>query len=271
MLSNILKVKIITENKGWICQRLATVLANNLNYVTISMTIEPGDSIVYYLPYLWYEFFPNFKKSIPLGYFTHYLPGKHKNFYDSTARKMKHCVAVSDYHVSYLSTFINSSRITRMYVPIDPGFQPRKLKVGWYSRHYNDNRKREGWLSQLVKDTTDWAEFTSSYGNMSLELVQESMRNQDIILVTSKYEAGPLSLLEALASGIPCLIGEDVGNAPEFKNNPKVITFTTDSYESMKSKLYSLYEERLITRSSVSQYSESNWIQSHDKLFKSLV
>jgi hypothetical protein len=263
-----MRVKIITEAGNWICARLAHKL-KDLPYVSIEKETHRSDTLIYYLPYLWYELaLPVSKNTTLIGFFTHTIPGGHSVRYRQIAKAMDHCVVMADQYAHYLSAIVGSDKITKIQVPIDNGFKPRRLRVGWYSRNYPDGHKRSDWVSKLENECSSWLEVSKSGGSWNLQQVQESMIEQDVVLVTSKYEGGPLSLLEAMASGVPCVIGHDVGQASEFSKSPGVLTYDSNSYESMLMTLRGLYDARTASCNVVASFRDDQWIAMHDALFR---
>ena len=68
-------------------------------------------------------------------------------------------------------------------------------------------------------------------------------RELDYVIVTSKYEGGPICLIEGLACGIPIIAPQDVGMVSEFKKG--IHHHKNSDFESLKKLLQKLYKKKL--------------------------
>lgn len=259
-------VQIITES-GWITRRLSEILARDLSYVSIVKRPTSAARVVYYLTYLWMEYHRPNPRFIEVGFFTHVEGGAHTARYNKFAKRAVHCTVMSGQDQEYVRQF--NKNVHLMPVPVDPKFHPRPLKVGWYNVQHKP-RKRFQWVNQLMSEP--WLEFEYSNGDWTLDQVSESMRRQDVVLVTANQESGPMSLVEALATGIPCVIGNDVGMAPDFSEWPDaVVTYDTGDLNDLRDTLYTLYSRRLALVERVRAHTEAGWVRAHNSLFQSLL
>ena len=94
----------------------------------------------------------------------------------------------------------------------------------------------------------------------------EFYRSMDYILVPALIEGGPMSVLEALASGVE-VIAPKVGWVPDFPH----IEFALGDPVSLRQVLEELVAKRFALRESVMAMTWENWALHHDALFTSLL
>ncbi len=269
---NMNRVLVVSEQPGWVCRRLADLLLRIPGVeVTDSKSVVGVDKnnikIVYYLPYLEHNNF-SMRGPVSIALMTHSVPGSHEERYNRIASSVDHCVVLSSKYWWELKERIGQDKLSLIFPPAHQLCKVEPLRVGWFHRSppgYG-KRKRQEWIEALRRES--WIEIVESGGRLSTFDLYAKMRKCDVVLITSQQEGGPLSLVEALASGVPVLIGEGVGLQQDFEEHPAVHTFDVDSYDSMRGKLWGLYEPRMFCSKSVELFSEDNWIQKHKELFQ---
>lgn len=87
-----------------------------------------------------------------------------------------------------------------------------KIKFNFYG---TGNEKDLENLSQMVRKQSDISSF---YGPVYNEDKRDVLENTDIFIHTSRFEGQPMSILEALSFGIPCLISEETNVGDEITN-----------------------------------------------------
>lgn len=123
-----------------------------------------------------------------------------------------------------------------------------------------------------VKDNVIFTGFR--YGNELAEILRAS----DIFLTASKSENMPLSVMEAMASGLP-IIGVRALGIPELvKDNVNGFLVAPDNYQSMAQKIIELTRASKLmkkfsnaSREISSKYSQSNVIKSLEKIYAEAV
>lgn len=265
-----MKRLVVTEPPGWICYRLG-ILLGKIPQVEVVSTLQGIDlkqvGMVHYLPYYLQEQFP-VEGVVQTALFTHAVPGEHEQRYDRIAKKVAHCVVMCTKYRRKLIHLVGLGKVTQVHPPYHQLCQIRPLVVGWFHRSppgYG-KRKRKEWLEKLSRES--WIHVVESGGRMSYYDVFSRMKKCDVILVTSKYEAGPMCLMESLACGVPVVIGRGVGLQEDFDQFSGVIPFDTDNYDDMLGKLRSLYAPRERLAQSVEEWTEENWIAEHEQLFR---
>lgn len=264
---------VVSEPPGWICRRLADLLVSGIPNLRVVDTegswVWQQYELVYYLPYYLYDRFPvGGAKKVAL--MTHVLTGDHEARYNRIARSVDHCVVLCSRYYGYLERLVGRGRLSLFQLPVHPLCRVRPLRVLWPHRSPSGylGRKRYDWVERLKR--LDWVELIETGGRLTPQELYSCMRNCDVVLVTSFCEAGPVSLLEALASGVVVVIGRGVGLQQDFEDCPGVVSFDVDSYDSMEHALWSLYQPRKLLADRVADWTEGNWVEQHRVLFERL-
>lgn len=264
------KINILTES-SWICRKLANHLAY-LPGFDIEVSTEPKRyaNLTYYLPYLTREFYhpPN---ANTVALFTHYIPGKHQARYDRIARLVKHAVVLNAQHQSYLEHLVGKDKVTRISLPVDRDLPAPKLRVGWFHRNPAgyDGRKRADLLKCI--EQLEWVELVTSNGSMDRTSVVAEMQRCDVVLTTSDYESGPVSLLEALALGKQVVIPQGVGLADEYATVPGVYLFPRGDGDGLVEVLRRIYAPIKSRLEAVQTNTVESWQHRHRDLFSRLL
>jgi hypothetical protein len=162
-------------------------------------------------------------------------------------------------------------------IVIPPGvdinkFTQRPVKIGVIGSVKTSGRKGE----DLIKSVMDipgieWR-FTGGSGwpgeakYLESEELPRFYADLDFVLIASYYEGGPMSAIEALASGVP-IISTEVGWVPELPH----ISFKIGDEKGLRKILYSLVGEHTKLRTAVQNRTWDNFIDKHDILFGKLL
>lgn len=263
-----LSVHIVLSDEGWILERLAREIADRLPYVSYSLVPDPSAAIQYYVTY-------GCRKTrvspIEMALFTHREEDAEAGArFDAAARDVDHAVSMS----SGTAKLVKALGVTQ-HSCIMPGvdldiFHP-KLKVAVVGRTYHTGRKGEALVS-AVMDVPDieWHFTGPGWPGPAINVTDEDLpsfyRSMDYILVPALNEGGPMSVLEALASGVQ-VIASTVGWVPDFPHIP----FAQGDAASLRKVLMDLRAERMKLRASVVHMTWDNWAAQHDDLFRKLM
>jgi glycosyltransferase involved in cell wall biosynthesis len=95
--------------------------------------------------------------------------------------------------------------------------------------------------------------------------MQEFYQSLDVFLVTSEVEGGPVTILEALACGVPVIAPSGVG----FVNEYDVITYPRGDYDTMVARLRTLIQGRITRRNQVRQRNTPQvYAETHVRIFE---
>ena len=260
-------VHIVLSDRNWIIEELAQQLVDTLPYVTADTIADPTAALQYYMTYI-----ARTKRVSPveLALFTH------REEEPSAGRRFDEAAKAVDYAVSMSNAtdrLVEALGVVKRKC-ICPGidldrFRPR-LKIAVVGRTYHTGRKGEA-LVRAVMDVADidWHFTGDGWPAPGLHIAPEALpefyRSMDYVLVPATNEGGPMSVLEALASGVP-VIASDVGWAAEFPH----IHFERGNAASLRGVLQQLRAERFALRDHVTDLTWQSWVQSHDELFATL-
>jgi glycosyltransferase involved in cell wall biosynthesis len=260
-------VNIVTSDRGWILEKLATEIADRLPYVTFGDGRNPRASIQYYVTY---SCRGARLSPIEVAYFAHLEPEgpAHDQFFQ-VAREVEHCVC----HARLYEAVLRDAGIDQVST-ISPGvdteaFHP-KLRIGVVGRTYHTGRKGEH-LVAAVQDIPEieWSFTGTGWPGPALELPAADLpayyRSLDYVLVPALYEGGPMCVVEALASGTE-VIAPAIGWVPEFPH----IEFKVGDVEDLRRLLLDLVAKKRALRASVMDRTWDAWAEGHDRVFQAL-
>ncbi|QOT70724.1 glycosyltransferase [Sphingobium fuliginis] len=262
-----LSVHIVISDTGWILERLAKEIADRLPYVTYGRDTDPTASIQYYITY---GCRGGRISPIEIALFTHREEDAATAArFDAAALEVDHAIAMSRATLKLIDALgVSQSSCIMPGVDID-AFRP-KIKIAVVGRTYHTGRKGEA-LVRAVMDVPDiewhftgegWPGMAEHIDEVDLPAFYQSM---DYILVPALNEGGPMSVLEALASGVE-VIASDVGWVSDFPHIP----FKNGDAASLRTVLMRLRDERMKLRASVEHVTWDRWASEHDKLFCTL-
>lgn len=122
--------------------------------------------------------------------------------------------------------------------------------IGVAGTVYKDHRKGENLVADLVRDGRDvtaigrgWPCPTSW---LNWDDVPEWYRSLDIFLVTSTIEGGPVTVLEAMASGVPVVIPSGVGQCGEYPESRGIRHYKKGDINDLRRALGDIDKERSV-------------------------
>lgn len=256
-----MRINVVTK-PGWILERLARELAARVPGVTINAgdverRVDPRADFNYYLPAKDLRKFPT--RGAAIGYFTH-----GDNGIDLIPR-FAACLAMNRTMAARLEE-LGAGRVEI----IRPGTDapPRPIVFGVIGRTYNDGRKGEELVARAVADGFRFVACGTDRPARALTRRQwpcstpytiarreEFYAAIDYLVVTSTLEGGPMSVLEAIARGVP-VIAPNVGWCWEFPG----IRYAVGEYSALRQVL-----EQLTAPPSWEQ-----WGEAHGRLFADL-
>lgn len=150
---------------------------------------------------------------------------------------------------------------------VDKTFVP-KLVLGFVGRFSTYGMRKGADLLQQVNGL-DFVQLAVTNGRVPPENLPTFYRSLDYVLVTSRYEGGPMCLLEGLACGKKVICPPDVGFADRFADG--VIPYKNGDFASLAQVLHALYEEKLKISALVQPYDWDLWAQEHQRQFDALL
>ncbi len=269
------RVNIVAIKDGWILEKMARHLADNLPYINWTELPSKKETITYYINYA--QAAEKKASAIEIASFTHIEER------DPVLVKKWHCVARNT-DIAVCMSEIYAKKFKNYEAPaivIPPGvdidsFTLKPINIGVVGSVKHSGRKGEDLIRKVIDieglrfHFTNDTNMATNWPGTSTHLKDEDMPNfyqqMDYILVTSYYEGGPMCIIEALASGVP-VIAPPVGWAPELPH----ISFKLGDVNSLRRVLTGLAGEKNKLRSSILTRTWGNYIEKHDKLFKGLL
>lgn len=269
-----MKIRIVTEKRGWILHRMALELQRHLSEVRINRRWPQAD-VHYYINYGYYD--GGKSSGLKVANFTHYDPDLLADKFEAVASEADHCVAISDETAGQLRQLgIDDSKITTILIGADVVFHP-KMTIGLAGRVYPGGRKGEHLVRALLDDRElmRGMQIVASHEGWGVTVRRfedpaDFYRSIDYLLVPSLIEGGPVPFMEALACGTPA-IAPAVGLVPQFPH----VEYERGNLESLKKTIAKLkrkyLEEKRKLSSKVEPFNWQSWALEHEKLFKKLL
>ncbi|MFM9859736.1 glycosyltransferase [Pseudoxanthobacter sp. M-2] len=259
-------VHITLSDRGWILERLGKEIVARVSGISIDDEPDPSAPIQYYITYGC-----RLGRVSPceIALFTH-LEGDPvtKERFFQVAKNVDAAVAMSSATGEILRAAKIESHVIKPGVDLDV-FRPR-LKIGVVGRTYHTGRKGEA-LVNSVMDMPDieWHFTGGGWPGPAINVPERELpafyRSMDYVLVPASSEGGPMSVLEALASGVP-VIGGPVGWVPDYPH----ITIDPKDPGSLRRTLSELLARKQVLRHAVEENTWDRWAEQHELLFRAL-
>ena len=266
-----MRVHIVALENQWILGRCVTLLARGEGWTT-GPRVDKSADVNYFAPYLLLKgsYRPSTKTA---AWFTHReeapsAKGKIATWH-RVAGMVDLRITMAEKYRMELSQFGPTVNVP---LPVDTvKFTPRPLRVGVAGQVYALSRKGETSVARLTKEPglevvaagKGWPCPTTYYPWAKM---QEFYRGLDVFLVTSEVEGGPVTMMEALACGIPVVAPTGVGMVDEFD----VIKYPRGDYDAMLVRLLSMLRGRMRRRRMVMARTETAYVRAHEKAFEAL-
>ena len=265
--TNLQSVHISISDRNWILERLASAIANRLDYVRFDTHVDPSATVQYYMTYSTKRNNPRVSP-IEMAFFAH-LEEFHEEaqeWFWNVARDVDHCVCMSKYYEDLMRKE-GIERVTTISPGVDLNEYRPKVKIGVVGRTYATGRKGEDLVKQVMDiPELEWHFTGTGWPGPPLHVPDGKMsdfyNSMDYILVPAYYEGGPMCVLEALACGKP-VIAPPIGWVPDYPH----IEFEKGNAESLRAALQGVIGERMALRKKVEGVTWDVWAEAHDRLF----
>lgn len=265
-----MKIQIVYPDDGWILNKLADLLINNLDCVTGTPwqadTTQRWD-ITYYVNY--YLFKPEHtlrglfqttpNSRISGAFFTHREGPK----YDKRARHLDFCICPCQISCDQAMKFNRKSYLVYHGINLDR-FKP-KLTLGFIGKINTNGRKGED-LFDLLKNLP-FVNLKVTNGTIAEDQMPQFYHSIDYVFIPSIVEGGPLCFQEGLASGKE-IISSDVGMVHDFKGAEGIYIFDRSNPQSLITILEELFQKKMNLRRHIEAYNEQYFIRKHLEIFK---
>lgn len=261
-------IAIVYPQDGWILQRMAEELltrvpeAHGLRHDTPSLwetggVLDTGPQHINY--FINYALMRRPTGKFDAAWFTH--PEADGLFY-KIAQSVDLAICNCD---QYRDQLRSMNVCAETILPgVGKQFVPR-LRLGFMGRFANYAWRKGADILEKVS-RLPFVDLYVSGGNLSAEDLPGFYNSIDYVLVTSRYEGGPMCLLEGIACGKKVICPLDVGAAQQFREH--VIAYENGSWESLEALLRKLQQKRLDVAEAVASCTWSNWALQHLRFFR---
>lgn len=264
-------VEIVLADRGWILERCAREIESRLPYVRIVDAPTGRARLTYYVNY---SAMPPARvgEGLEAAFFTHVeddVPAAAERFF-TAGRRVDVAICMAARYASRLRDA--GARDVRLATPgVDlRRFQPC-VRIGVVGRAYHTGRKGEALVAAVIDEPgIEWHFTGDGWPRPGRHVADADLpafyRDMDYVLVPARYEGGPMSVLEALASGVE-VIAPDVGFVDEYPH----IAYERDDADDLRRVLRELVGRRQGLRQSVSHRTWDAWAADHDRIFSELL
>ena len=216
-----------------------------------------GYNINIYMPYALFK--EKDSNALDIAYFTH---NSFDGVFESVAKGVDVCICMSPIYERYLKV-IGIKNVHTLIIPPDE-YYDCKLNLAWVGHFFWKERKG----IDLFNKVRDLPFVNLIYNQHATDLdvpVEDVTRIKtyydrcDFVLVTSKFEGGPMCLVEGLKCGKKVICPMDVGVAEVFKDG--IIVYKNSDWESLKYILTNLYENKKRVADLVKDLTWDNWFE----------
>ena len=293
-----MRVHIVCEapaddrQRGSVLYRLASVLAEQLQW---SIADEPDAKadLNYFFPYVtWAQRFRGWHETPVAAYFSHRDTQRQRklSWWKSAALEVDMRVVTAR---RYLDEMLAFGPAAHARPPLDRDRfdiatripQLAKPTIGVSGFVYGDGRKGEDLVQELAAGLDGRAKMVATGagwpvpgGTIPYDDLPAFYQSLDLFVCASRIEGVPMTILEALACGVPCVVPEGVGIVDELPTMDGLYRFQPGDAESL---LYAVNDAlfrlqrfpvgRQALRSATEAYNPTTWADDHLRAFEGLL
>jgi hypothetical protein len=185
---------------------------------------------------------------------------------DRYLKQADHIIAMTPQYARYAREQLGKE--THLIIqPTDTEVYVPKLRIGFIGRFKGrtDYGKRKGRaLIEHVRELP-YVDLHMTMGQVADDDMPEFYRGLDYVLVPALVEGGPMCLTEGLACGVKIICPRTVGIAEMFPEG--IINYRCGDWDSLKSVLDRLYQEKMRLHDMVAEYTWDKWAKEHERVF----
>ena len=253
-----MRIHIVCRNwqKDRVVPRLARHLIDGLGW-SVGGNASPSADINYYLAYFEWQQNKEFDATPIASYLTHREETRKDKtkLYDGVARLSDLRIAMNAGQLAHLNTFGPSVQIP-LPLELDHFTITKRLTgqtpvVGVSGFTYRSGRKGEALVSELLAGPLGRRIDMRASGrgwpckiqSFTWEKMPRFFQSLDVYLCASSVEGGPMTTLEALATGCPVVIPRDVGIHNEIPDTYGIYRYERGNYQAMEDALAECIDE----------------------------
>ena len=263
-----MNLQVIVSGDGWVLDKYAHILAEGLGGVVRTRPEQIGEGGITYLM--------NYNQIRKLG--TRRVYGRVVSMLTHMDADNPHLLlawgvacADSDALVPMSGTTasdipeLDRHKATTIPLPVRNAFTQRRPRIGIAACRNAGNEYRKGWdlVDRLRVEHPEW-DIVTTGGDMPESELVGWYRSLDLYLCASRYEGGPMGVVEAEACGVPIVAPRGVGWCDDLLQ--RTSRFDAGDYDDMTKRIrFALPDARIC-----SCWEEADYIEAHRKLFVGL-
>lgn len=255
--------RYLVENNGW----------------TASDKPRPNADLNYWFPYFEWHRFRGFDKTPTAAFYTHLEPNDKGKVYLESVNHVDLCIAMNAMQSAHFDGIQIPLPIELDHFSIAP--IPQAYTIGFSGFVYPSGRKGEKLAERLVKDLGNQVNFVASGRGWPCVTKSYSWRDMpkfyhglSLYVCTAEIEGGPMTTLEALASGRPVVIPRGVGIHDELPDVGGIWKYKAGDYADLLSKVKMAMNNHFAPkglRKLVMGNTVEAWCLGHKKAFEHLL
>ncbi len=261
------KIVIVYPQDNWILQKLGDEILKRSPEITRFNYDDPKiwESAILDVPgqinyFINYAVMKRKTKGIDVGFFTH--PENDGGFF----RKAKLVDLAICMNTKYTQELIQMGlRAVKITPGVDPAYKPKLRLAIVGSLRYGFRKGVD--LIESIQDLP-FVDVIITNGRYPKKELPRLFQSVDYTLICSRYEGGPMCLLESIACGKKVICPLDVGFANDFKEN--IVPYQNGDKFSLIRVLIALYNEKLEISKAVEKYTWDKWAAAHMNVFNKL-
>lgn len=271
------QTNIICHDDGWILNKMGLILHEFLpnsrliypkDYAAAVQRgeLDQPDVLNYYMNYVLYR---HRSQALDAAFFTHIeMDPQNENL----KKFFIQAASVVDLAIFNAPMYMRlCEKITQRASVIVPGVDEHyrcQLRLGISGRAYDyTSRKNPELVAQLMQ--IPWLKIEFTGGGMAADELPDFYQRQDFVLVVSKVEGGPMSVLEALAMGKEVIFPRGVGLGELFVEG--LHFFELDRPETLIQMLRRMYQKKASIAQIVEGYTWASFARQHKEKFDALM
>jgi len=262
-----MNLQVIIAGDGWVLDKHGALLAEAFGGRLFTEPIADGwPDVTYLMNYMQMrKLQPSVRYGKVISMMTHHEPSM-AAYWDSACRQSDALVPMSQTTAAQIpKQHIHKS--TTIPLPVPGYIMQRRPRIGIAGIRNPANEHRKGWdlVDRLRADHPEW-DITTTGGALSEPEMLAWYRSLDVYLCPSRYEGGPMGVLEAHAMGVSVVKPHQVGWCDDVPG----ATFRAGDYATME-RAVATEAGYMDCGTSCGNYTTTDYIEAHRRLFASLL
>ena len=255
-----MNLQVIVSGDGWVLDKHGKILADAFGgELRTQPEAMPPDGITYLMNYAQCAKLDNgHLDGKVVSMLTHYEPSLLLLWSDAVMYSHA-LVPMSESTLAEIDGYRHKATVIPL--PVPDYITKRRPIIGIAACRNKANEYRKGWdlVDKLRAMHPEW-DIDATGGTMAERNMLDWYKHIDLYLCPSRYEGGPMGVLEANALSVHCVVPNGVGWCDSVNNATR---FTPNDYRSMEAAI-----TKAVNRNQA--FAVEDYIDAHRKLFESL-